>query len=165
MRRVVAAALAALVARLMPSLSAATGAGAPPASPTTSTYDVPHAPSSSVRTLTDRGPPATNYGERVRQPAADQGSHGPSARPQAASTRSFITYDRAVHLAQVASGQGATRTASHGSPGDLRTFAGAVLATNTAAALPKALSGGAADTYVPSAPVTAKTSTQASRTT
>jgi hypothetical protein len=124
-------------------VAVATGQTAPAeASQPTFTYTAPLLPAAHAYDHIERGPTLTRIiiGASTDQRAVEGGSHGTSAHPRASATAVTYTYDGTAQLVQVAEGTEVGIAA--------RADRSGVAANAGAHALPKALSGGAADTYV-----------------
>jgi hypothetical protein len=116
------------------------------------TYDAPSIPAAPTNSYGDRGPPRV-VRSHAGQTAIDRGSGATSMPSHPAVTHTETTYDRPERLLALppnaAVGMTTTTGDAQASNGDPSSPLLAIVAANAGAhALPKALSGGAADTYV-----------------
>lgn len=111
------------------------------------TYDGQHHAAAMTCAAADRGPPGKACDADVTRDA-DPGSNGISARSSGPTTSDTYDYDVTALLVQVDSVTGATTELPEATDGVLSSLRRSEVAANALPALPKALSGGAADTYV-----------------
>ncbi|MFT3874093.1 MAG: hypothetical protein QM714_15860 [Nocardioides sp.] len=136
----------AIVAALF-AVPAPAGADLSTATVTTYIYDAPVYDKLENCTAAERGPPGA--GEiNATHDVADLRSRGTSARADRPATPATTTYDYPTTLVQVASATTTTGSQLAATNGDPSSRRWSRVAANALPTLPKALSGGAADTYV-----------------